>query len=143
MRRRDFHHFAVKRAGFTIVEMIGSCVILGILFSITVPMFLVIARERRTTEQRQFALQHAANLLEQASAHQWSELEPGPLTMADADKDLESVLPGLDRTLVVKQNEGEPPSRQIVASVRWKNHTGQLVPPLQLSAWVYPTDEVP
>ena len=49
----DSEAVARSRRGFTLVEMIGTCFVLGILFSITVPMFMVVARERRSTEQRQ------------------------------------------------------------------------------------------
>jgi type II secretory pathway pseudopilin PulG len=131
------------RSGFTIVETIGACVILGIIFSMTVPMFLVIARERHSTEQRQFALQHAVNLLEQATARRWSELEPGRLPVPDADADLATVLPGLERSLVVKSIDGSPESRQIVASIRWQSRPGQLVSPIEISAWIYSTGETP
>ena len=129
------------RGGFTIIEMIGTCALLGVLFAITVPMFTLIAQERRSTEQRQFALQHATNLLEQATTRSWADLVPGELTVPDADADLTAVLPGLERSLLVKQIDGEPESRQIVASVRWLGRPGQSVSPIQISAWVYPTKE--
>lgn len=132
-----------SRRGFTMVELLGTCLLLGILFATTIPMFLIIGRERRSSEQRQFALQHATNLLEQASVRSWEDLVPGELKLPDADTDLKSVLPGLERTLLVKQIEGDLPSRQIVASVRWQNHTGSLNPPVQISAWVYPVNEAP
>lgn len=128
--------------GSSVVEMIGTCFIMGILFSITVPMFMVIARERRTSEQRQFALQHAANLLEQTAARKWSELEPGELALPEAEQGLQSVLPGLERSLLVKQTPDETTSRQVIASVRWRSDSGQPVSPLELSTWIYPTKEV-
>ena len=106
-------------------------------------MLLVVARERRGTEQRQFALQHAANLLEDAVVRDVSELKPGELAIPDADADLVGLLPGLERTLVVLQNDGEPVTRQITASIRWRNRAGELVAPLKLSAWVHPVKEVP
>ena len=132
-----------RRDGFTIVEMIGTCILLGVLFSITVPMFVIIARERRSTEQRQFALQHAANLLEHPTTRRWSELEPGSLKLPEATADLQAVLPGMERTLIVRQIDGEIPSRQIVASIRWQGSAGQMVSPIQLSTWVFPTKEIP
>ena len=133
----------LKRGGFTILEMIGTCLLLGILFSMTIPMMLLVARERRSAEQRQFALQHATNLLEAARTRDWSDLEPGELTVPDPDRDLQAVLPGLQQTLVVKQLAGEIDSRQIIASIRWQNRAGELVSPLRLIAWVHSTKEVP
>ena len=134
---------APLRHGFSLIEMIGTCLLLGILFSITVPMLLVVARERRATEQRQCALQHATNLLERTTSQSWTDLEPGEVSLEPADTDLQTILPGLERSIIVKQVEGELVSRQIVASIRWQNRAGQIVAPLQLSAWVYPPREVP
>ena len=140
--RSSNHHSS--RSGFTIVEMIGTCLLLGILLSMTVPMLLLVAHERRSTEQRQFALQHAANLLENASARGWSALPAGSLTLPDADSELQGILPGLERSLVVvEHHEGEVHSRQVTASIRWQSRSGNLVAPLRLSTWVHPTKEVP
>ncbi len=121
------------------MELVGTCLLLGMLFSMTVPLLLVIARERRSTEQRQFALQHAANLLEYATARQWAELVPGEQNLPEADADLQSILPGLERSLVVDPVTGELPTRRIVVSVRWQSSSGPLVSPLRLSTWVYDT----
>jgi hypothetical protein len=131
------------RTGFSLVELIGACLLLGILFSMTIPMFVVVARERHSTQQRQFALQHAANLLERATEKDWAELIPGELAVPDADADLMSVLPGLERHLVVKSVDGQLPARQIIASIRWQTTAGVPSPPVQVSAWVYPKGEVP
>ena len=131
------------RGGFTIIEMIGTCLLLGILFSMTLPMLLVVARERRSAEQRQFALQQAANLLEEAVQRDWSDLQPGELKVPDPANDLQAVLPGLQQKLVVKQLADEFDTRQIIASIRWQNRAGELVSPLRLSAWVHSMKEVP
>ncbi len=140
-RSRNHHS---SRSGFTIVEMIGTCLLLGILFSMTIPMLLLVAHERRSTEQRQFALQHAANLLENASARGWLELPVGSLPLPAADSELQEILPGLERSLVVvEHHEGEVHSRQVTASIRWQSRSGNLVAPLRLSTWVHPTKEVP
>ena len=139
--RRHLRRTIDVRHGFTIVEMIGTCVVLGALFSLVVPMLLVVARERRSTEQRQFAMQHAANLLETSTMRPWSDLEPGELTLPEIDADLKSVLPGLERSLIVRNVEGELPTRQITASIRWQGVSGQIVSPVRISAWVFPRSE--
>ena len=132
-----------QRRGFTIVEMLGTCLLLAVLFGMTVPMLLLVAQERRSTEQRQFALQHAANLLEHAIAMEPSEWKEGELSLPDADADLKEILPGLERTLIVKPAEDEREPQQITASIRWRNRAGDRVAPLRLSAWVHPLKEVP
>jgi prepilin-type N-terminal cleavage/methylation domain-containing protein len=129
--------------GFTIVEMLATCLLLGILFSMTIPMLLLVARERHSTEQRQFALQHVANLLEQATTQKWADLKPGELPLPEPDADLQLLLPGLERSLVVKASDDDTDSRQLSASIRWQNKAGDFVSPIRLSTWVQATKEVP
>ncbi len=131
------------RGGFTIIEMIGTCLLLGILFSMSIPMLLLVSRERRSAEQRQLAMQHATNLLEAAVQRDWSELEPGELEIPSPDNELQAVLPGLQQTLIVKQLADEFDTRQIIASIQWRNRGGELTSPCRLSAWVHSMKEVP
>lgn len=105
-------------------------------------MLQVVAHERRSTEQRQFALQHAANLLERTTQQEWSKLTPGAVALQDAEEELRLILPGLEQQVLVHEVAGEAQARQIVASVRWKNKTGEYVQPLKLSTWRYQIDEV-
>lgn len=128
-------------SGFTIVEMIGALTIVGIMVSIVVPVFLIVARERHATEQRQFALQHASNLLEQPVTRPWSELEPGELNLPDASADLASLLPKLERKLVVRDVDGSIPTRQLTISIRWQDRAGQMVAPIQISTFVFRSKE--
>lgn len=130
-----------RRAGFTLVELMGTCFLLGILFSMTIPAFVIIARERRSTQQRQMALQHATNLLEQSAARAWADLVPGDQTISAASPDLLAVLPGMEQYLTVKPFPDEPAGRQVTATVRWQNHTGRMDSSVQLSAWVFQTKE--
>lgn len=129
------------RRGFTLIELISTCILLGVVFSVSIPLLTVVAHERRSAEQRQFALQHATNLLERTTIKNWSQLAVGEQALTDAPTDVQSLLPGLERQIEVKELSGEPRSKQVAVSVRWKNRTGQLVAPIRLSAWVYPIGE--
>ena len=126
--------------GFTLVELIGTCLLMGILFSMTVPMLLVVARERRSTEQRQFALQRASNLLERTAQREWSELQPGEISLEDVDGDLRQVLPDLEQKLLIHQVAGESDAIQVVASLRWRNAAGEYVAPIRLSHLAVPDE---
>ena len=130
-----------RRFGFTLVEMIGTCLLLGAMFSMAVPMLLIVARERQMAEQRQFALQHATNMLEHMTARSWGELGVGESKISEPDAELVAVLPGLERTVLVKEVEASPKSRQVTASIRWRNSSGQLVPPVRVSAWKFALKE--
>ena len=129
------------RRGFTLVELISTCVLLGVVFSVSVPLLVTVARERLSAEQRQFALQHAANLLERAVVKDWSELPPGEQTLTATPPDVLAMLPGLERYLTVTELPEVPRSKQVTVSIRWQGRAGKTVAPLALSAWVYPTQE--
>ena len=130
-----------RRSGFTLVELISTCVLLGVVFSVSIPLLVTVARERLSAEQRQFALQHATNLLERAVVKDWSELPPGEQTLTDAPPDVLAMLPGLERQLTVTERADGPPSKQLTVSIRWQGKAGRAVAPLALSAWVYPVQE--
>ena len=129
------------RRGFTLVELISTCVLLGVVFSVSIPLLVTVARERLSAEQRQFALQHATNLLERAVVQDWSELPPGEQTLTAAPPDVLAMLPGLERQLTVTELSDEPRSKQVAVSIRWQGRAGHPVAPLALSAWVYPVQE--
>ena len=136
-RERSF-----ARCGFTLIELIATCILLGVVFSVSIPLLTVVAQERRSAEQRQFALQHATNLLERAMTNGWSQLPVGQQALTAAPADVQTLLPGLERQVEVKELSEKPRSKQVVVSIRWKNRTGQLVAPIRLSAWVYQIGEV-
>lgn len=131
------------RSGFTVVETVCTCLLLSILFTMTIPALLMVARERKSTEQRQFALQHVANLLEEVATREWSELKLGEAAIPEAEPDLMSILPELKRTMVITESDTKPVCRQITATIRWQNQAGQHVAPIRLSTWIYPPKEVP
>ena len=131
----------IVRCGFTLIELISTCILLGVVFSVSVPLLMLVAQERKSAEQRQFAIQHAANLLEHVTAKSWAELSTGEQELTAAPDDLPIVLPGLERHIEVQELKEEPRSKQVAVSIRWKNRSGQLVAPIRLSAWVYANGE--
>lgn len=141
MRRLPPNDAVTIRRGFTLVELIGTCILLGVVFSVSVPLLTLVARERRSTEQRQFALQHAANLLERATLKGWAELPVGEQELPAAPADLQSLLPGLERQVDVSEPADEVRSKQVAVSIRWKSAANQFVAPIRLVAWVYPIQE--
>src|SRR5258708_6372984 len=117
-------HVSVRwnaRRGFTIVELIAALILLGILFTLSITVLTVVARERRSAEQRQFAVQHAANLLERTVMRAWSELSPGPQTLEPASAELSLLLPDLERRVEVTQLKPDYDSKLVAVTLRWKN----------------------
>lgn len=134
----DWPAFSIARPqGFTLIELISASILLAILFSTALPMFVLVARERHSAQQRQLALQQVTNLLEQARQRPWSELEPGTLPVPDLEPHLKVALPGIEQALFVQSIENERDSRQIIATVRWKDQGNQFITPIRMSSWVF------
>ncbi|MDB5345982.1 MAG: prepilin-type cleavage/methylation protein [Schlesneria sp.] len=129
-----------RRRAFTIVELIGTLILLGVVFTVSISVLVAVARERKNTSQRQHALQHANSLLEHATASNWSDLAVGVQEIPPASSDLQALLPGIDQRFEVSE-PGVDRSKQLTVSIRWKNQQGQAVTPIQLVAWVYPSEE--
>ena len=132
-----------RRRGTTILELVATCILLGVVFSVSVPLLTVVSRERHAAEQRQFGLQHAANLLERTVARGWSRLTVGPQEIAAAESDLEFLLPGLERRVEVMSLSDDLNAKLVTVSIHWKSRAGQPIAPVRLSAWVYPKQEMP
>lgn len=131
--------FAVRR-GFTVVELLSALVLIGVVFTVSISLLLAVAHERRFAQQRQFAMQHAANLLERSTARGWAGLADGPQPIEPAHADLTDLLPELDRRIDVTSTSEDFDARRVTVSIRWKNRTGQFVAPIRLTAWVYPPE---
>lgn len=129
------------RAGFTIVELTAALILLGVVFTVSVSMLVTVARQRRSVEQRQFALQLAANLMERTAARGWSDIQVGSQPLPDLPPGLSRALPGLEEQVEVTDEKQEHGAKQITVTVRWTNSAGQMVSPVQLKTWVYPLKE--
>lgn len=132
-----------RRAGFTIVELIATLILLGVVFTVSISILLAVTHSRRVAEQRQFAMQYAANLLEQAASRQWSQLTPGPQQLNPIPPDLATVLPDLEQSVEVTDLQKDFHSRQIAVTIRWKDRQGQYVAPMRLTGWAYPQEAQP
>lgn len=123
------------RTAFTLIEMMLAMALLGVLFSVFVPMLLTIAHERRDAVREQVALQHAANVLEEATLKPWDQLKE-PLTGPELAAEQQPLLPDFEQAVTVADVDGTPTTRRITVAVSWKHRSGQRTLPLLLHGWV-------
>lgn len=129
-----------RRSAYSLVELIAAMILLGVVFTVSISMLAAAARQRRGIEQRQFAIQHAANLLERTMTRTWSELPVGPQTLDPSPSDVQAILPGLDCRIDVKDLPSEAVSKLVTVTIRWKDLSGHELAPVHLSAWMYPLE---
>lgn len=124
-----------SRTAFTLIEMLLALMLLGVLFSVFVPLLLTVAHERRDAVREQVALQHAANVLEEVTLRTWEALQE-PLTGPELPADQQPLLPNFEQTVTADTMEGTPTTRRITVKVSWKHRSGQRTQPLLLHGWV-------
>lgn len=126
------------RSGYSLVELISAMIVLGIVFTISISILATTAKQRIATEQRQFALQYAATLLERATIKEWAGLTEGPQEIPPATDDAKAMLPGLEANVHVKELTDDGNAKLVAVTVRWTGRAGQVNAPVQLTAWVFP-----
>ncbi len=117
-----------------------SVMLLGVIFSVFVPMLLTIAHERRDSVREQVALQHASNVLEAVTLSPWEELK-SPLTGTELPAEQQRLFVDFEQTVSVSELAGPPVSKRITVTLLWKHRSGQKTAPLTLHAWVFSPQE--
>lgn len=107
-----------RRPAFTLIEMTAvmaiTLVVLGLITSLTVWNF----RERAAQQARQFALENAANILEQARATPWNSLT---VDWAESRRLDESPwLPDGKLDVLVTDEPNNPGLKRVTAKVSWR-----------------------
>lgn len=124
-----------SRAAFTLFELMLAMMLMGVIFSVFVPMLLTIAHVRRDAAREQVALQHAANVLEAVTLRPWAELQ-APLTGPELSTEQQQMFDELEQTVSISEVEGTPASKRVTVSLTWKHRSGQRTTPLMLHGWV-------
>jgi hypothetical protein len=112
-----------------------AMMLLGVIFSVFVPMLLTIAHERRDATREQIALQHAANVLEAVTLRPWAELQE-PVTGPELSAEQLRIFDELKQSVSISDVEGTPASKRVTVSLTWKHRSGQRTAPLMLHGWV-------
>src|SRR5262245_44568429 len=110
--------------GFTLVEMMASLVILGMVLVVVAQLGTWSLRERRQAAARQAALELAANVLEEARAQPWNALTAKWARDQRLPSELKSLLPDGRLTITVKADKDAPLTKRLTAEVRWSTGDG-------------------
>lgn len=131
------------RRGSLLVESALSAVIIATVIISVAQLLALSARQQRQTQQRQLALETAANLLDQAYALPWDELDTAHVSALQLPNEVERQLPGVTLQASVVEAPGsattEPLDRQTVRRleirVSWFPTVQSPSETVQLRAW--------
>lgn len=129
-----------RRGGrrFTLLELIVTCLLLGILFTVMVPLLATTARQRQSSDCRLAAITHSANVLERWTARDYADLTGGTTESVPLSGNIAQLLPGGAVDVSVSDEEGGPPARRIAVTVHWQDRHGPARP-VRLTGWVFRT----
>jgi hypothetical protein len=123
--------------GFSTIELLAACLLLGVLATLCVQYFHAAAIQRRALGQRMTAIQEAASQMECLSARPLDELTPKLAAEARLSPPAAAALPGGEVEVRIGEPEGKPPAKRIVVLVRWRGVDDQPLQPVRLVAWKY------
>lgn len=139
--RRSSARRPIRRA-FTLLELIVTCLLLGVLFTAMVPLLATTARQRQASDRRLAATNHASNVLERWTALDYAELTVGSTTNHPLPDEVARLLPGGVTEVSVADETAGPPARRIAVTVRWQDRHGPARP-VRLTGWVFHSREAP
>ena len=133
----------LRRAGFGLIELALTGVLIAAAMAATVQVVGWVALERRAVERRQRALAEASNLLERIGSRPWDELTPEALGKVRMSESSAEFLPGSTLDLKVTSHDDAPARKKIVLEIRWRERSGRTESPVRLVSWTYRRGEAP
>ena len=133
------------RRAFSLVEVIAAIVLLAMLLSLSVKGLSALSASQRRIEQRGWAVQTAASVLEQATGRDPAEIDSAFVQQMSASTQVQQTLSGGQLTIDVGEATalGETPvARRVTVVVGWNDRAGMPVAPVRLSAWVHPLAQI-
>ncbi len=100
-----------------------------------VPIASWIVVERHAIHQRQAACEEVANLMDQLTRQPWQELTAQHAQQLRLDQTIDQQLPGAQLVITVQPVQE---AKRIRIRLTWRQRSGQLAAPVQLTTWVYP-----
>ena len=132
-----------KRSGFTLMEILVSCLLLAALLTLCVQLVGTSATQRKAAAMRETALLEAANALEGLVAGGWESLTPAAADQAALSQEAAASLPGGELAVEIEPVEEDPAARRIAVEVRWLPSPGRFPERVRLVAWKYGSTEQP
>ncbi len=128
----------MRRRGYLLIEVFVALTILAALFALVIQMVSTTARERRATERRAIALEHAANLLERASVISFEELSEQSLRDVAGSANAGQLLPESNIRWMVEEEGSEVPAKRVAIEMTWRAPHGRSELPVRLVTWAFP-----
>ena len=119
----------------------ATAVVVGFALTLVLQIAEATKQQQRESDRRALAQLEATNVMERASALDWSELpESGELPM-ELGETVKKSLPQATLKVQVSSQAATPDmpaSKKLHVELGWQDHHRQPVKPIQLVKWLYP-----
>ena len=136
-RERLLFRESRSRTGFTLVELIVTMVLLGVVMVTVVPLLGWVNIQRRAADTRLFAVQETANILERFTIRDWDKISQEAADKIEISDQTAQLLKEPSLKITVKEMDSELPSRRITVELSWNNRAGDRVTPARVTSFVY------
>jgi prepilin-type N-terminal cleavage/methylation domain-containing protein len=126
-----------KRSGFTLLEILVSCLLLAVLLTIGLQLAAAVAAQRKAAALRETALQEAANVMERLCSQRWEDLTAEAARRQWLSDEAARSLPGAAARVEIEPADDEPAAKRIGVEVRWEPASGKPSERVRLVAWKY------
>ena len=125
----------MARRGYMLMEMIVACAILGVLLTVSLQLLAGLAAQRHAADQRQLAAIEIGNVMDRVASRRWAELTQASVARETLAESVRRQLPGAELKIEISIVPQEPEVKRILVSLRWRDRTGQPLPPVQVVTW--------
>lgn len=128
-----------RRRGATVVELVVSGIVLGAAMTVAVQLSAAAARQHRYADDRQFAENELANLMEQITARYYATVDQTAFDDWEPSDAARDRLRGAKLNVEVTSTNGDGPAgKRIALSLQWRDAGDQETAPARLVTWIYP-----
>ncbi|TWT38212.1 hypothetical protein KOR34_31810 [Posidoniimonas corsicana] len=130
-----------RRPGVTIFECVGALALLAVLLGLVAQMTVQVDRQAHARWHSRLASATLSNLMEQAAATPWAELESGPLSQQLAEQASATPLPGAELAVEVTSPDSDLAEKKVTLTLSWRSGASQEGRRLSLTSFVYAEPE--
>lgn len=127
----------MKRAAFTMIEIMVAVLLLGTLTAVCLRFFAGVNGQRREQFAQLAATQEAANVMERLAAAAWDDLPKRSGQRFALSPQARKSLPEGRVEVEVLDVTGPPPARRVIATVLWRPLPGEPERKARVAAWRY------
>ncbi len=129
-----------SRAGFTLIEIAASLVVLGVVLTTVAQVIRWSAAEHHAIQRKRCALEAATTVLDCLTARDWAAITNDSAAAIHLPPDTTRLLvdPRLDVSVVEEKQEKDLPSKRVSVEITWTNAAGGGAKEhVRLSTWVF------